>query len=84
MLYVTRVVSSCKIWFGSMRMSATSSAQHMPGPAETALYTKAMLESLKVIALRQQQPLLAHLLDLAAMEAKSLGEAPQRDTLLPG
>lgn len=45
-----------------------------PDPVETAQYTKDMLESLKKIALQQQQPLLAHLLDLAVWEAKSLGK----------
>jgi len=40
-------------------------------PAETALYTQQMLESLRKIALRQNQAMLAHLLELAAMEAKA-------------
>lgn len=67
-----------------MSASKNQPFQQIPDPAETALYTKDMLESLKVIAVKQKQPLLAHLLDLAAMEAKSLGESYPRDTLLPG
>jgi hypothetical protein len=60
------------------------SSQQAPGPAETAQYTKDMLESLKKIAIQQKQPLLAHLLDLAALEARTLGESQSQDTLLPG
>lgn len=41
------------------------------GPKETAAYTKEMLDSLRKIALQQNQHLLAHLLDLAALEAKA-------------
>ena len=67
-----------------MSASQNLTLQNIPNPAETALYTKDMLESLKMIAVKQRQPLLAHLLDLAAMEAKSLGESYPRDTLLPG
>lgn len=67
-----------------MSASKTPFSQRIPDPAETALYTKEMLESLKAIAVRQRQPLLAHLLDLAAMEAKTLGESYPRDTLFPG
>ena len=47
---------------------------HM-GPKETAAYTKEMLDSLRKIALQQNQHLLAHLLELAALEAKALSEA---------
>ena len=47
----------------------------LPDPCESAQYTKEMLESLKKIAVQQRQPLLAHLLDLAALEAKTLGDA---------
>jgi hypothetical protein len=56
------------------------------GPVETAQYTKEMLESLRKIALQQKQILLAHLLDLAAVEAKALGESQTQtqETLLPG
>jgi len=42
---------------------------HSPG--ETANYTAEMLESLRKIASRQGQGLLAHLLDLAFVEAKN-------------
>ena len=52
-------------------------------PAETARYTRDLLESLRRIALGQGQGLLAHLLGLAAMEAKALGDQLQ-DTLPPG
>ena len=54
------------------------------GPAETALYTKDTLESLRKIALQQRQLLLAHLLELAVVEAKALGEAQIQETRLPG
>lgn len=52
-------------------------------PAETALYTRDLLESLRKMALGQGQPLLAHLLGLAAMEAKALSDQLQ-DTRFPG
>jgi hypothetical protein len=52
-------------------------------PAETARYTRDLLETLRRIALGQGQGLLAHLLGLAAMEAKALGDQAQ-DTRLPG
>ena len=44
------------------------------GPKETAAYTKEMLDSLTRIALQQNQHLLAHLLELAALEAKAQAE----------
>jgi hypothetical protein len=44
------------------------------GPKETAAYTKEMLDSLRRIALQQNQHLLAHLLELAALEAKAQAE----------
>jgi hypothetical protein len=53
-------------------------------PADTAQYTYDMLESLRKIALQQGQALLAHLLNLAAMEAKAQGVQPDQDTALPG
>ncbi|MDE2629961.1 MAG: hypothetical protein KGM97_03120 [Alphaproteobacteria bacterium] len=53
-------------------------------PAQTALYTRDTLESLRKIALQQKQILLAHLLELAAIEAKSLGTGHNQDTRLPG
>jgi len=61
-------------------------------PAETARYTLEMLESLRKIAVRQRQGLLAHLLDLASAEARIQtreceaihpGSVPQ-ETELPG
>jgi hypothetical protein len=53
-------------------------------PADTAQYTYDMLESLRKIALQQGQALLAHLLNLAAMEAKAQSVQPDQDTALPG
>ena len=52
-------------------------------PAETASYTRDLLESLRKIALGQGQSLLAHLLGHAAMEAKAQADQAQ-DTRLPG
>ena len=43
-------------------------------PADTARYTRDLIESLRKIALQQGQSLLAHLLELAAMEAKAQAE----------
>jgi hypothetical protein len=51
-------------------------------PAETARYTLEMLQSLRRIATQQKQGLLAHLLELAAVEAKIQSEA--QETVLPG
>ena len=44
-------------------------------PAESASYTAQMLETLRKIALQQDQPLLAHLLELAQVEARILVRA---------
>ncbi len=55
-------------------------------PTETALYTYEMLESLRKIAVRQDQSLLAHLLHLAAVEAKVQGtytDQAGQETALP-
>ena len=52
-------------------------------PAETARYTRDLLETLRKIALGQGQGLLAHLLGLAAMEAKHQGDQAH-DTAPPG
>jgi hypothetical protein len=53
-------------------------------PAETARYTRDLLESLRKIALQQDHTLLAHLLGLASMEAKALGSRDQaQETRLP-
>jgi hypothetical protein len=52
-------------------------------PAETARYTRDLLESLRKIASGQGQTLLAHLLGLAAVEAKAQGDQAQ-DTRPPG
>lgn len=53
-------------------------------PAETARYTEEMVASLSRIAHRQGQLLLAHLLDLAAVEAKIQSGQADQDTALPG
>jgi len=53
----------------------------MPAPpegisgVETALYTSDMLEGLRKMAVSQGQNILAHLLELARFEAKSLARA---------
>jgi hypothetical protein len=53
-------------------------------PAETARYSKDLLDSLRKIALQQGQSLLAHLLSLAAQEAKALSEPGYaQETRLP-
>jgi hypothetical protein len=52
-------------------------------PRETAMYTADLVESLRKIALKQDQPLLAHLLELVAVEAKSLANGQDQDTRLP-
>jgi len=53
-------------------------------PAETARYTRDLIESLRKIALQQGQSLLAHLLGLAAMEAKALSDGDYaQETRLP-
>ena len=41
-------------------------------PAESARYTAEMLETLRRIAVQQNQPVLAHLLELAQSEARML------------
>jgi hypothetical protein len=59
-----------------MAQSAKSQVPSMTppaaSPAETARYTRELLESLRKIAMRQNQELLAHLLELARFEAQSL------------
>ena len=53
-------------------------------PEETAHYTRDLIESLRKIALQQGQSLLAHLLGLAAMEAKALADRDYaQETRLP-
>ena len=49
-------------------------------PAETARYTCELLESLRKIAARQNQAMLAHLLELARYEAQSLTVSPPSAT----
>jgi len=53
-------------------------------PAESARYSKDLIESLRKIALQQGHGLLAHLLGLAALEAKALAERDYaQETRLP-
>lgn len=52
-------------------------------PAETAQYTSDLLESLRKIALRQGQILLAHFLELAVLEAKLHASSQDQETRLP-
>lgn len=53
-------------------------------PVETARYTQEMLETLSRIATQQGQHLLAHLLNLARVEAQIQGDQPAQETSLPG
>ena len=46
-------------------------------PSESARYTREMLESLRKIAAGQNQGLLAHLLGMAAAEARFLADQAQ-------
>ena len=62
----------------------SKSLQAMPAlpplpPLETARYMGDMLESLGKLARKQGQELLAHLLDLARLEAKSLARSEDED-----
>ena len=53
-------------------------------PLESARYTRDLIESLRKIALQQDQSLLAHLLGLAAVEAKALADGDYaQETRLP-
>jgi len=53
-------------------------------PAETARYSRDLIDSLRKIALQQGQSLLAHLLGLAAQEAKAQSEPGYaQETRLP-
>lgn len=52
-------------------------------PLQTAAYTHDMLESLRKIAVQQQQDLLAHLLLLASLEAKSISTQDDHEISLP-
>jgi hypothetical protein len=52
-------------------------------PAQTAQYTSDLLESLRKIAFRQGQVLLAHFLEIAAVEARSQATTQDQDTRLP-
>jgi hypothetical protein len=54
------------------RLSPVAPVTEGMGPAETARYTADLLDSLRKIADRQGQAVLAHLLELARFEAHSL------------
>jgi hypothetical protein len=55
-----------------------------PTPAETARYIRDLIESLRKIALSRDLKLLAHLLGLASIEARTHLESSQdQDTKLP-
>ncbi|HWA01961.1 MAG TPA: hypothetical protein VG819_00420 [Rhizomicrobium sp.] len=52
-------------------------------PSETARYTEELLESLRKIAVRQGQSLLAQMLALAKLEAHAQAGAQAQDTRFP-
>ena len=55
-----------------------------PTPAETARYSRDLIESLRKIAYQQGHSLLAHLLELASIEAKALADRHYaQETQLP-
>jgi hypothetical protein len=54
------------------RRSPADTAEPKISLREYAVYTEAMLQSLRNIATLYEQPMLAHLLDLAAIEAKHI------------
>ena len=71
----------------SPRMSLQHNSSLLPSglpPHDTARYTHEMLESLRKIALKQGQALLAHLLELAALEARAQAANQAQETRLPG
>jgi hypothetical protein len=64
--------------------SLTQSEITKLNPAETARYSRDLIESLRKIALQQGHSLLAHLLGLAALEAKALARGDyDHDTRFP-
>lgn len=52
-------------------------------PRQTAKYTSELLQSLRKIAFRQGQALLAHILELAQLEASAQADGHDHDTRLP-
>jgi hypothetical protein len=52
-------------------------------PEDTARYTAEMIDSLRKLALKQGQALLAHLLSLAALEARAQADGQAQETRLP-
>ncbi len=53
-------------------------------PSESASYTRDMLIQMRKMAQQQHQTVLAHLLSLAAEEARALKNNYKQDTLPPG
>jgi hypothetical protein len=52
-------------------------------PEDSARYTAEMIDSLRKLALKQGQALLAHLLSLAALEARAQADGQLQETRLP-
>jgi hypothetical protein len=52
-------------------------------PEDSARYTAELIDSLRKIALKQGQALLAHLLSLAALEARAQADGQAQETRLP-
>ncbi|HWA90761.1 MAG TPA: hypothetical protein VG889_12035 [Rhizomicrobium sp.] len=52
-------------------------------PADTARYTADLLDSLRKMAIKQEQVLLAHFLELAAVEARAQAGRQDQETRLP-
>ncbi len=52
-------------------------------PADTARYTADLLDSLRKMAMKQEQVLLAHFLELALVEARAQANRQDQDTRLP-
>jgi hypothetical protein len=65
------------------RKSSKDAAQAEITPAQSAQYTGDLLESLRKIAFKQGQVLLAHFLELAALEARAQAAIQDQDTRLP-
>jgi hypothetical protein len=65
------------------RNSSKDAVQAEITPAQSAQYTGDLLESLRKIAFKQGQVLLAHFLELAALEARAQAAIQDQDTRLP-
>jgi hypothetical protein len=60
-----------------LRFEAAPPPQRAISPVESARYTADQVECLRKMAARQGQDILAHLLELALFEARSLGRNGQ-------